>query len=70
MYQDTNSASNSIVNIYSKDVNDNTPVYTGTDSDGNFVVTIIENLEPLTKFTQISATDADISPEFGTPSIM
>jgi len=69
VYQSTSSTSSSTVNVYSKDVNDNTPVYNNAESDGNYVISIIENMEPLTQIIQIVASDADISPEFGTPSI-
>lgn len=63
-----NSTSTAMVNIYSIDTNDNTPVFNDTNS-GDFVITIIENIPPMTQFAKINASDADISAQFGTPSI-
>lgn len=56
-------------NIWSRDVNDNPPVFLETGPDGSYVVTILENSVPLTPAFKVSATDADVSPEFGTDSI-
>ena len=56
----------SVVNIFSRDVNDNSPLFTKQILQAN----IVENEEVELALVAItSATDADISENFGQPSV-
>ena len=59
------------VTIVSSDVNDCSPVFVNTNTtEGTFQIDLKEDIEGGAMVMQLDATDADISPEFGTESIM
>ncbi|KAK4025229.1 hypothetical protein OUZ56_014304 [Daphnia magna] len=54
----------STVNLYARDINDNSPVF----SD-NYTANIVENLDIGSLVIKVQATDADVSSAYGQPSI-
>lgn len=54
----------STVNLYARDINDNSPVFSE-----NYTANIVENLAIGSLVIKVQATDADVSSAYGQPSI-
>lgn len=62
---ETKKSSRSEIKIFSKDLNDNSPIF----KENEYTATIKENEGANDSVIRINATDLDVSPEFGQDSI-